>query len=126
MPLTRVSVMKGRSAQHKQALLKNIYRAMRETFDVPEDDFFMVVHEHDADGFLFGTSYPNVTRSSNLTIIQITASDTRTNEKKAALYARVVELLAQEVGVRPDDVFINLIEVKKENWSLGCGIAQQV
>jgi 4-oxalocrotonate tautomerase len=28
------------------------------------------------------------------------------------------------VGLRREDVFINLIEVKTENWSFGNGIAQ--
>lgn len=30
----------------------------------------------------------------------------------------------RELGVRPEDVFINLVEVKKENWSFGNGVAQ--
>jgi hypothetical protein len=32
----------------------------------------------------------------------------------------------KQLAVRPQDVFINLIEVKKENWSFGNGIAQYV
>jgi 4-oxalocrotonate tautomerase len=35
-----------------------------------------------------------------------------------------VERLGQEAGMRPEDVFINLVEVAKENWSFGNGIAQ--
>jgi 4-oxalocrotonate tautomerase len=124
MPLTRVSLKRGKSAEYKQAILGNVYKAMRETFNVPEDDFFMIVHEHESDEFMFGKSYLNVNRSDDLIIIQITVSDTRSIEQKKALYARIADLLAQEPGTRPEDVFISLIEVKKENWSLGCGIAQ--
>jgi phenylpyruvate tautomerase PptA (4-oxalocrotonate tautomerase family) len=43
---------------------------------------------------------------------------------KKALYAKIVELISQETGLRPEDVFINLVEVAKENWSFGNGIAQ--
>ena len=39
-------------------------------------------------------------------------------------YRRVAEDLRRELDVRPQDVFINLVEVKKENWSFGNGIVQ--
>ena len=42
MPLSRVFLRKGKSAAHKRAILDGIYLAMRETFDVPENDRFMV------------------------------------------------------------------------------------
>ena len=62
----------------------------------------------------------------NLVIIQITANDTRTTEQKQAFFARVAALLAENPGLRNQDVFINLVECKKENWSFGNGIAQYV
>jgi 4-oxalocrotonate tautomerase len=43
---------------------------------------------------------------------------------KKALYKRIADLLAESVQVRPEDVLINLVEVPKENWSFGNGIAQ--
>ena len=39
-------------------------------------------------------------------------------------FARIAELLSQVPGLRKEDVFINLVEVAKENWSFGNGIAQ--
>jgi hypothetical protein len=33
-------------------------------------------------------------------------------------------LLNQEAGLRKEDVFINLVETAKENWSFGNGEAQ--
>ena len=42
------------------------------------------------------------------------------------LYRRITDLLAERAGIRPEDVLINLIEVAKENWSFGCGIAHYV
>ncbi len=56
-------------------------------------------------------------------MIQITASNTRTLDKKKALYGRIVENLKDSPGVRPEDVFINLVEVSPDNWSFGNGIA---
>jgi phenylpyruvate tautomerase PptA (4-oxalocrotonate tautomerase family) len=43
---------------------------------------------------------------------------------KKALYKRIAEHLAESPGVRPEDVFVNLVDVPKENWSFGNGIAQ--
>ena len=124
MPLTRIDIRKGKSKDYKKALCDSIYRAMRETFNVPEDDKFMIVGEHEADDFVFGATYLDIQRSPDLVIIQVTISNTRTIDQKKALYARMAELLAENPGVRKEDVLISLVEGIKENWSFGNGIAQ--
>ncbi|MGW8440009.1 tautomerase family protein [Paenibacillus sp. S33] len=126
MALTRISIRKGKSAKYKQAILNSLYSAMSEVFDIADDNDFMVIHEHEHDGFVYGKSYLNIERTDDLVIIQITANDTRTTEQKQALYSRIAELLQLEPGIRPEDVFISLIEIKKENWSLGSGLAQYI
>lgn len=124
MPLTRISLRKGKPAAYKKALMAEIYEAMRETFDVPDNDRFMVISEHDEDTFWFGEHYAGIERSNDLVLIQITASNTRPIEKKKALYARITERLGTSPGIRPHDVFVNIVEVQKENWSFGHGLAQ--
>jgi phenylpyruvate tautomerase PptA (4-oxalocrotonate tautomerase family) len=124
MPLTRISLRKGRSAADHQALLDGVYQAMRATFDVPEDDRFMMIHEHAADDFAYGAHYMGIERTDELVMIQITCNEGRTVAKKRALYAAIVENLTRAPGLRPEDVFINLVEVKPENWSFGHGLAQ--
>jgi 4-oxalocrotonate tautomerase family enzyme len=57
-------------------------------------------------------------------IIQITANSGRTVEQKKALFTRIAELLSEKPGLRKEDVFVNLVEVAKENWSFGNGVAQ--
>lgn len=57
-------------------------------------------------------------------IIQITLNEGRTLEQKKALYQTIAHSLNTQLGIRMEDVFINLVEVKKENWSFGNGIAQ--
>lgn len=124
MPLTRISLLKGKPPEYRNAILENVFRAMRETFDVPEEDRFMVIDEIEPDNFLYSETYLGIARDDDLVIIEITANNTRTLEKKKALYARIAELLAKSPGVRPENVFVNLVEVAKENWSFGNGIAQ--
>ena len=126
MPLTRVSLRRGKPAAYRKAILDGLYQAMRETFDVPEGDRFMTVTEHDADDFVYGAGYLGIQRSDDLVIIQITVSNTRPAAQKQKLYRRIVERLTDNPGLRPEDVFINLVEVLPENWSFGHGVAQYV
>jgi 4-oxalocrotonate tautomerase len=126
MPLVRVSLRQGKSAAYRKAILGGIYDAMRSTFDVPEEDRFMVISEHDETDLTYSESYLGITRTDNFVLIQITISNTRGREKKKALYRAIVENLSRNPGIRPEDVFINLVEVLPENWSFGNGIAQYV
>jgi 4-oxalocrotonate tautomerase len=124
MPLTRISLRAGKPAAYHAALMEGVYAAMRETFGVPEDDRFMMIHEHEPGAFAYGAAYLGIPRSDDLVIIQITCNDTRPAAQKRALYEAIAARLSAEPGLRPEDVFINLVEVKPENWSFGLGRAQ--
>ena len=124
MPLVRVSLRRGKSDDYKRAIGDGVYQALRETFTVPDEDRFVTVSEHSESEFQFSKTYMDIARTDDLVILQITVSNTRSIEQKKALFARIVELLAQKPGLRKEDVFINLLEVAKENWSFGNGIAQ--
>ena len=124
MPLTRVALRRGKPPQYLKAIMDGLYEAMRETFNVPEDDRFMVVTQHEADEFLYGKHYLDLARSDDLVMIQLTVSNTRTVEQKKALFAAIAKKLGDNPGLRPEDVLINLVEVAKENWSFGNGVAQ--
>jgi 4-oxalocrotonate tautomerase len=126
MPLARISLRRGKPATYRKAILEGIYQALRETFDVPEGDRFMILTEHDEDGFVYDADYLGIRRSDDLVIIQITVSNTRPTAQKQKLYRRIVERLTESPGLRAEDIFINLIEVLPENWSFGHGEAQYV
>lgn len=124
MPLVHISLRTGKPDEYRQAIFDGVYQAMRDTFNVPEDDQFMTITEHDPSNFRYGASYLGIARSDDVIYIQISAMNSRTAEQKKALYARTVELLGGNPGMRSEDVFINIIEGVKENWSLGKGVAQ--
>ena len=124
MPLTHISLRAGKPEAYRQAIFDGLYRAMRETFNVPENDMFMAITEHDTANFCYGASYLGVSRSDDLILVQITVSNTRGMGQKKALFRRIAELLSEKPGIRPEDVFVNLVEFVKENWSLGRGLAQ--
>jgi 4-oxalocrotonate tautomerase len=123
MPLVRIDLRKGKDATYRQQVGRVVYEAMV-AVGVPANDRFQIVAEHEADNFLFDPTYLGIERTEDLVIIQITWNEGRTVGQKKKLYATIAEGLNKTVGIRPEDVFINLVEVKKENWSFGRGEAQ--
>ena len=124
MPLVRIDLRKGKDLTYRQEIGRVVYEAMVAVAGGPSNARFQVVSEYDADNFLFDAGYLGVDRSDDLVIIQITWNEGRTVEQKKALYKAIVDGLAKAPGIRPEDVFINLVDVKKENWSVGKGEAQ--
>ena len=123
MPLINVSLRAGKPEAYRQAIFDGLYRAMRETLHVPEDDQFMTMSEHDPANFRTGAAY-GVNRTEEVVYIHITVFDTRTAEQKKALFKRTAELLGDSPGIKPENVFIVIQPSAKENWSVGNGVAQ--
>jgi phenylpyruvate tautomerase PptA (4-oxalocrotonate tautomerase family) len=123
MPLVRIDLRQGKSPEYRRQIGEMVYRAMRETINVPEHDHFQVIADHPAEGLLYDPTYLGINRTDGIVFIQITLNTGRTLEQKKALYARIAELLAKKPGIRPEDVLINLVECAKEDWSFGNGIA---
>ena len=123
MPLVRVSIREGLSREFRTAVGDAIHRAMIDTINVPADDRFQIFTEHRPDGLVFDPGYLGIDRSDGFLAIQITLNLGRTLEQKRALYAKIAANLAENPGIRTDDVLINLVEVPKENWSFGKGKA---
>jgi phenylpyruvate tautomerase PptA (4-oxalocrotonate tautomerase family) len=120
MPVIHILLRAGKPEAYRQAIFDGLYRAMRETLQVPEDDQFMTITEHDAANFRTGTAY-GVARSDDVVYIQIAVFDSRTAEQKKALFKRTAELLGKSPGIRPEDVFITVLPSARENWSVGNG-----
>jgi 4-oxalocrotonate tautomerase len=123
MPLLHISLCVGKPETYRQAIFDSLYRAMRDALNVPEDDQFMTITEHDAANFRYGHAY-GVARSADVVYIQITVFSTRTIEQKKALFRRIAELLGESPGIRPEDVLVTVLDAAKENWSVDHGLAQ--
>ena len=123
MPLVRISVLKGKSREYRRKVGNAVHQALVETINVPAKDRFQIITDHWPDEFVYDAEYLGIERSVDLVMIQATISAGRTLEMKRALFRRITENLGEAVGLRPQDVWINLVEVAKENWSFGNGIA---
>ena len=123
MPFLHIALRAGKPAAYRQAIFDSLYQALREALAVPEDDQFMTITEHDAANFRYGAAF-GVARSDDLVFIQVIVFDTRTTDQKQALFRRIAALLGESPGIRPEDVFVTVLEAAKENWSVGHGLAQ--
>ena len=126
MPLVRISLRAGRPAAERAKIGDAVYRAMRETLDVPVDDRFQIITEHAAEALIYDRHYLGIARSDDVVFIQVFLRRGRTVEKKQAFYRRVADLLGEAVALRREDVFITLAENDLADWSFGNGVAQYV
>jgi phenylpyruvate tautomerase PptA (4-oxalocrotonate tautomerase family) len=124
MPLVRIDIKKHQDPTFAKRVGKLVYAAMHSAINVPENDNFQILAEHDENHFIYDPTFMGINRTDGLVIIQITLMEGRTTEAKKLLYKTIAESLNTELGVRLEDVFINLVEVKRENWSFGNGIGQ--
>ena len=124
MPLVRIALRAGKSARYRRAIGDGIHRAMVDTLAVPEQDHFQIITEHDVDGLIYDPEYLGIDRSDDVVLVQITLSAGRKPKQKRDFFARAAQLLAQDPGLRPQDLFLNLVEVAWENWSFGDGKSQ--
>lgn len=124
MPFVRISLREGKPPAYRKAISDGVYEAMLDTINVPVGDRFQVITEYPPDGLIYDARYLGIRRTDDVVFIQITLNAGRSLELKKAFYARIAENLAKSPGLRNEDVFINLVEVPKENWSFGNGVAQ--
>jgi phenylpyruvate tautomerase PptA (4-oxalocrotonate tautomerase family) len=117
-------MMQGKPVEFRRKVGEIVYQTMVDTINVPPRDNFQIITEHDEDNLIYDPEYLNIPRTNGIVIIQITLNEGRTVELKKSFYKRLAERLNDELEICIEDVFISLVEVKKENWSFGNGIAQ--
>ncbi|MFS8211896.1 tautomerase family protein [Paenibacillus polymyxa] len=127
MPFVRVGYMEQQYTEHElPGISRCIMNALIEHFQVPEKDYFQVFHAHKQSEFYYSPDYLNVSRTDKLLYIQITMGSGRTTEQKKSFYQKLAELLSIECKVRPEDLFVTLVETELEDWSFGNGLAQMI
>lgn len=126
MPLTRIDMLRGKSLEYRAALRDVVYTTLVDVVGVPAGDRFEVITEHDPENLNISADYLDIDRSPDAVLIQITFNEGRSTEQKRALYAALASGLHDRLGMRPEDVMVSLVEVRKENWSFGNGRAQYV
>jgi 4-oxalocrotonate tautomerase len=124
MPLARIDLVRGKSADYKRTIGDVVYEAIVDILKAPVNDRFQVITEHAPESHIADEGYLGIKRTQDCVFIQLTLNVGRTVEQKKEFYKAVADGLHERLGLRREDVFINLVEVAKENWSFGNGVAQ--
>jgi 4-oxalocrotonate tautomerase len=123
MPLARIDLIQGKPANYRVTIGEVVYQAMLDALKVPAHDRFQVITEHAPENFIFDPTYLGISRTPDCIFIQVTLNEGRTMEVKRAFYQAIADGLHERLGLRREDVLINLVEVHKGDWSFGNGIA---
>jgi phenylpyruvate tautomerase PptA (4-oxalocrotonate tautomerase family) len=126
VPAVRIDVLAPWPAADLERLGSAVHSALVETLGVPERDRFQVITVHEPGRFVFDRAYLDIPRTDRFVLVQVTLSAGRTTEAKAAFYRRLAERLEAELGHRPEDLAICLVENRREDWSFGRGEASYV
>ncbi|MGH6739267.1 MAG: tautomerase family protein, partial [Bradyrhizobium sp.] len=116
--------VEGKSADYRRTIRDVVHEAIVEALKAPEHDRFQVISVHPQNDFTADAEYLGIARTRDCVFVQVTCNEGRSVEQKKMFYRMIADGLHQRLGLRREDVLINLVEVKKENWSFGNGIAQ--
>ncbi|BCW81624.1 MULTISPECIES: tautomerase family protein [Micrococcaceae] len=123
MPLVRIDVNEGRTADELQQLSRGIHDAILAEYGIPERDYFHILTEHPQGQIFAQDAGLGFERTGGVVMIQIFTQGGRSQEAKQRLFAAVAEKLAA-AGVAGEDVFIGYVENTAGDWSFGFGRAQ--
>jgi phenylpyruvate tautomerase PptA (4-oxalocrotonate tautomerase family) len=126
MPLANIDLLAGRAGRDLRLIGDAVHEAMVEQLNVPPRDRFQVVTQHSAATLQFDRHYLDIERSDRFVMVRVTLAAGRTDEAKSAFYARLAELLAERIGLRPEDLAVILVENERTDWSFGRGQASYV
>jgi phenylpyruvate tautomerase PptA (4-oxalocrotonate tautomerase family) len=126
MPFTRISLLKGKSPDYLRAVSDSLHRALVEAFEVPPDDRFQAIHQHEPGELVFDRTYLGGPRSDDFILFAVTAGRPRDTATKKAFYKRLVTLLSESPDIRPQDVMVVITTTQLDEWSFADGEAQMV
>ena len=126
MPLVRVELPAGKAADYRAAVSEAIQQAMHAALKVPLEERFHIITEHAPANLVIDPTYLGIDRSADAIVVQVTLNEGRDADVKRDFYRTLADRLRERVGLRPEDLVVNLVEVKRENWSFGRGEAQLV
>ncbi len=125
MPLVRIDLNKDAPAERVRIVSQAVYGAMIEIANVPINDKFQIVTRHSTDEIIYPEEgYLGVQYSPDLIIIQVTWVGGRSTDVKKQFYRRIAAEIHAKAGVRKEDVWINLVDDGREDWSFGNGDMQ--
>ncbi|WP_237481033.1 tautomerase family protein [Lichenibacterium dinghuense] len=117
--MTRIDLPAGRSPEYRAAFGDAVQHALYEALGVPMAERFQVIAEHGPSGLVIDPGYLDVARSAEAVSIQVSLNHGRDAENERRFFAALADAFHAAVGLRREDVVVNLVEVGREDWSFG-------
>jgi phenylpyruvate tautomerase PptA (4-oxalocrotonate tautomerase family) len=121
MPFARIDLAQGKTQEYRAAVADIVYQGIVGVLKAPDGDRFIVVNEHKPENLIYDPTFLGMQRSPDFMLIQVTSTVGNTKDQKLAFYRQIADELESKLGVRPDDLTINMVFVKQEDWSFGRG-----
>ena len=125
MPLVKVDLLKGRSAEEKDSIAASIQTALVSTLEVHDDNRYQLFNEYDGENFRHTSGYLGMAYTDQLLVIEITVREGDDDEHKKSFLAAINSNLVGAGVVGGDDVFVLITEIGGANVSFGRGLAQR-
>lgn len=126
MPLVRISLLKGKSREYIRAISEGVHQALIDAYKIPSGDRFQVIDQHEPENFVYDAEYLGIHRTDDVVFIHIVAGNWRDTTAKKALYKAIADRLAENPGLRREDVQVILSSNARDEWSFGNGVASYV
>jgi 4-oxalocrotonate tautomerase len=119
MAIARIDFCNTQSHDFGQIAARVVNNVMAEVFSIPMSENYVVAQSHARQDLWHNPESVSPERLASIVFIQITLNIGRSAELKIAFYDALTAALGKVLNVPPADLFINLVEVAKENWSFG-------
>lgn len=126
MPLVNIYLPENYSKELKKTISLSVHESLMEMFNIPEDDYFQVIHSVSVENLIFPDCYLGISHTPDLIYVQIICGPGRTKEMKKSLYSLISQKVSERTHVLSNDIIIVLNETSLENWSFGQGKAQMI
>ncbi len=121
MPFARIDLLKGKPADYRATVADIAYHGIVDVLKAPDGDNFIVINEHSPENLIFDKTFLGFNRSNDFILIQITSTVGNNIDAKLAVYKYLSTELNKKLGLRPDDLMVNMVYVDRSDWSFGNG-----
>ena len=113
MPLVKINMLKGKTAEYKKTVFDCVHQGLMEGLCISDWDRFQRIVEFDRADFEAPAE-----KSDNFMIIELTIFPGRTKEQKKSDIESITAKLVAALSIVPEDVFIIITEPPLENWGM--------
>jgi 4-oxalocrotonate tautomerase len=119
MAIVRIDFSQCQAEELGRQLAMAVNATMHQVLKVPPNENYLVCQRHPTGMLLHDPGTVQPERLARIVFIQITLNQGRSPELKAAFFSQLNRNVCNATGLQPEDVFVNLVEVARENWSFG-------